>query len=210
MNSSYLIALVLLKIINAVFSKIAQDTSILTVPIEDQSKEPSCEELRKMWRHTKREMQQQQSEIESPRFKTRYHEPFSYGWKAQARPRNAIYSKPVYGHVVHSPDKFLYRNSIPNRYRSFHHVARMVGSSDYYMPPLSTPQQTTFFRIGNPVRRPVMPVRISPVGRFQELQNMLRNERANEMQMIKLKGPNEADSLSSNSGYENSNRFVIL
>lgn len=191
MNCSYFISFLLLELIQLVFSKITQDANLLTIPSEDDTKEPSCDELRKMWRHTKREMQQK-TEVPSQQYKARYHEPFSYGWKTQARPRNAMYSKPVYGRVVHSPDKFLYRNNIPSRFRSYDQVARMVGSPGYYpAPQLATPQKTTFFRLDYPVRRPVVPVRITHIGRFQELQNVLRNERADELQSLKLKGSSE-------------------
>ncbi len=188
------------EVVHLVMSKITQDPNVLTVPPDD-NKEPSCEELRTMWRLTKREMQQQ-SEIASPRFQTRYHEPFSYGWKAQARPRNGMYSKAVYGRVVHSPDKFLYRNNIPNRFRSFDQVARMVGSSSNYYPvPVTTQQKPMYFRLDYPMRRPSIPhTRMSPVGRFQELKNVLRNDRAAELQMMKLKDETDGTG-SSNSDF---------
>lgn len=191
MNCSYIAGLfVLLEVFHIVLSKNSRE---LSVSNDDESSEPSCDELRKMWRHTKREMQQK-SEVAVPRYKSRYHEPFTYGWKAQARPRNAMkYAKPVYGRIVHSPDKFLYRNNIPDRFRSFDQVARMVGSPSYYTPTLTAPAKPTFFRLEYPVRRPVLPVRISHIGRFQELQNVLRNERADELQMTKLKDNTESN-----------------
>lgn len=191
MNCSYIAGLiVLLEIVHIVLSK---NTRELSVPTGDENSESSCDELRKMWRHTKREMQQK-TEISAPRYKSRYHEPFTYGWKAQARPRNAMkYAKPVYGRIVHSPDKFLYRNNVPDRFRSFDQVARMIGSPSYYTPTLASPGKPTFFRLEYPVRRPVLPVRISHIGRFQELQNALRNERADELQMMKLKDNTESN-----------------
>lgn len=185
--STATILFVLFEIVRVALSK--STPRELSVTADDENNEPSCDELRKMWRHTKREMQQK-TEVKVPRFKnTRYHEPYTYGWPAQARPRNAMkYNKPIYGRVVHSPDKFLYRNNIPDRYRSFDQVARMVGSPNYYQKTLpANPPKSTFFRLEYPVRRPVLPVRVTHIGRFQELQNILRNERADEMQMLKLK-----------------------
>ncbi|XP_065206814.1 uncharacterized protein LOC135836117 isoform X2 [Planococcus citri] len=194
MNCSYIAGLVvLLEVFHIVSSKGSRELSAPSG--DDESSEPSCDELRKMWRHTKREMQQK-TEVPMPRYKSsRYHEPFSYGWKAQARPRNAMkYSKPVYGRLVHSPDKFMYRNNIPDRFRSFDQVARMVGGgSSYYTPTLTAPAKPTFFRLEYPVRRPVLPVRISHIGRFHELQNILRNERAEDLQTVKSKDNTESN-----------------
>lgn len=204
MYYSYLTGIVVLEIIHIVSSKINQDSSVLAVQGDSDATEPSCEELRNMWRHTKREMQQK-TEMPTPRFRGgRYQEPFAYGWKTPARPRNAMYSKPVYGRVVHSPEKFLYRNNIPNRFRSFDQVARMVGSSgNYYGPTITTQQKPVYFRLDYPMRRPSTPSRVSHKGRFQELQSALRTE----LQMRKLKDDG-SDSSSSSLSADDGTRLV--
>lgn len=187
MYCSYLVGFFLFELVQLAYLKMNNEgTSVITIATEEETKEPSCEELRQMWRHTKREMQQK-AEAPQPRYNTRYHhEPLAYGWKSQAKPRNAMsYTKPVYGRVVYSPDKFMYRNNIPNRLRSYDQVARMVGGGGggtTYV------QKPTYFRLDYPnPRRPQPQVRVSHLGRFQELQSVLRNDRANELQMMKLK-----------------------
>lgn len=197
MHYSYLTGIVILEIIHIVSSKINQDSSIVPVQGDSDGTEPSCEELRFMWRRNNRE-KQQKAEIAAPRFRGgRYPEPNAnaYGWKTPARPRNAMYSKPVYGHLVTSPEKFKYRNNIPNRFRSFDEVvARMVGSSaNYYGPPITNQQKPVFFRLDYPMRRPSTPSRISHKGRFQDLQSALRTE----MKMRKQKDDGTDSSSSS-------------
>ena len=195
----YLIGYFLLQHTQTAFALMNDDGDVLSIVTRaSETKEPSCEELHKMWRHTKREIQQKLDIMtSSPRYKGRYQEPIPYGWKSPARPRTAnSYSKPVYGRMVHSPDQFLYGSSIPNRPRYYDQVrARMGGgSSGYYSGP--SMQKPTYFRLDypNPVKQPFVPMRISHTGRFQQLQNELRNERAEEDTLgAKLKQKGNAD-----------------
>lgn len=181
---------------------VSDDIAVPSAGLED-GKEPSCEQLRRMWHYNKRRMQVVRPQLpvpqqyvpaaiaEAPFAAAVYSEAptFAYGtWKpAQPRPRTMYPAKaPVYGRLVHSPEEFIYQKPPMHRgYEgSFAQVARMVGASGpiyaaHIAPP---PRPQTYFRLEYPVRRPILPVRVSHAGRFHELQNALRLERAREIQ----------------------------
>ncbi|XP_023290514.1 uncharacterized protein LOC105697905 [Orussus abietinus] len=165
------------------------------------SAEPSCEELRAMWRYSKRQSRAAEATNEIPT----YRDPFSYnvwdpyldrprtagyggpagpggyggygeGYGAQARSRGAG-GAPIYGRVVHkAPEGYRLRNGMPDRSRAaFEEVARLYGTVNRH-PPSS--RRVTGFRHGGGGDAGQVP----QAGSFQHLKDLVRSERARELQ----------------------------
>ena len=74
MYCCYLVGFFLIEFSQMALSKMDNEESgVITIASEEETKEPSCDELRKMWRHTKREMQQKTEVTPTPHYKARYH-----------------------------------------------------------------------------------------------------------------------------------------
>ncbi|XP_034940104.1 uncharacterized protein [Chelonus insularis] len=151
--------------------------------------EPTCEELRAMWRYSKRQSRAAEITNDLPM----YRDPFSYNvWESypvrstvssnyralnerdeQARNRGGGRA-PVYGKMVHkAPPESRLRNGMPNRMKTFEEVARMYGTINRQPPDLRRPQYN--FRVGGGSHVP-------QAGSFQHLKELIRTERARELQ----------------------------
>lgn len=157
-----------------------------TTALEANMKEPSCDELREMWRFSKRQSRAAEKTNEIPR----YRDPFAFNvWDEYgASPRNAgrggRYKKPpVYGTLVPGP-AHLRSGAVDNyrdRIRAFEEVMRLFDASMW--PPVSEgiPRRRTSFRYGG---RGSGHAHTHPTqsGSFQHLKELIRNERARELQ----------------------------
>ncbi|XP_076763708.1 uncharacterized protein LOC143431080 [Xylocopa sonorina] len=145
--------------------------------------EPTCEELRTMWRYTKR----QSRAAKTTTGYSLYPDPFSYNvWKSYSerakpplnyrgrftgRARNrAGGSAPIYGRMVHkAPAGSRLRNGMRHSLRPF----RFYGTVNPY--PSSRQQLGSFRTVGGGSQVP-------QAGSFQYLKEILRAERARELQ----------------------------
>ncbi|KAK9497423.1 hypothetical protein O3M35_004133 [Rhynocoris fuscipes] len=149
------------------------------------NKEPSCEELRAMWRYSKRQSRAAEITNEIPT----YRDPFAFNvWEDYtARPRSAArgyarYRKPpVYGRVVHTTPYLRTPENFPERVRAFEEVARLFGTSNH---PSTVQNRKTLFRFGGG-NAPIPHIQMHPsqAGSFQHLKELIRNERARELQV---------------------------
>ncbi|KAF5306038.1 hypothetical protein FQR65_LT00753 [Abscondita terminalis] len=146
--------------------------------------EPSCEELKAMWRFSKRQSRAAEVTNEIPT----YTDPFSYNmWEPYyvARSRSIgglriggrYRSRPIYGRVVHKPP-VLRVQDVAERNRAFEELARMYGNA----PRGSEPRRrVTAFRLSGGGH--MAPVALTPQsGSFQHLKELIRTERARELQ----------------------------
>lgn len=154
--------------------------------------EPTCEELRAMWRNTKR----QSRAAKTTTGYSLYPDPFSFKvWKSYSerskpplnylgrytgRPRNrAGGSAPIYGRMVHkAPAGSRLRNGMRHSPRTFDKIPPFIGTINSYSP--SSRQHISSFRTvggGSPHL-----VQVPQAGSFQYLKELLRAERARELQ----------------------------
>ncbi|KAK4872011.1 hypothetical protein RN001_016135 [Aquatica leii] len=146
--------------------------------------EPSCEELKAMWRFSKRQSRAAEVTNEIPT----YRDPFSYNmWEPYyvARSRSIgglrlggrYRSRPIYGRVVHKPPIFRVQD-IAERNRAFEELARMYGT----VPRGAEPRRrVTAFRLSGGGNIPT--AAFTPQsGSFQHLKELIRTERARELQ----------------------------
>ncbi|KAK9718903.1 hypothetical protein QE152_g22911 [Popillia japonica] len=135
--------------------------------------EPTCEELKAMWRFSKRQSRAAEITNEIPT----YRDPFSYNvWEPYyARSRSMGGSRPVYGRVVHKAPMLRIQDSA-ERNRAFEEVARMYGNLPTAVEPR---RRITAFRLSGGM--PSM--KLTPQsGSFQHLKELIRTERARELQ----------------------------
>lgn len=155
------------------------------------NREPTCEELRTMWKYTKRQSRATKVMNELPFIQ----DPFAYNaWKNyparppplleyqdhySLRPRTrAAGSAPVYGRIVHkAPPGSRFRTGIPHRARSFEDVAHLYGTINFHPP--SPRRRLTSFRIGGGASPPIS--QVPQAGSFQHIRDLIRNERAREL-----------------------------
>ncbi|XP_011497203.1 PREDICTED: uncharacterized protein LOC105361651 [Ceratosolen solmsi marchali] len=171
--------------------------------------EPSCEELRAMWRYSKRQSRAAESSNELPV----YRDPFSYNlWEAYpsrspstgyrdeyagpARSRGAG-GVPIYGKLVHkAPAGSRLRNGMPERARAFEEVARLYGTVNRHPP--SQRRRLTSFRvagggggggssggrghIAENNEENDLDASVPQTGSFQHLKELILTERARELQ----------------------------
>ncbi|XP_046405404.1 uncharacterized protein LOC124170618 [Ischnura elegans] len=182
---------------------------------KSSQREPSCEELRAMWRFSKRQSRAAEITNEIPS----YADPFAYSvWEpyprsaaigssvrsgntdklrggggeghqiipasgaaiARAKSR-ARQRRPVYGRIVHTPPAStrLRENLSPERIRAFEEVTRMFETGRHLSPqiPKSTARKT--FRFSGPVNSQM-------TGSFQQIKDIIREERARELKQRML------------------------
>ncbi|GJQ68176.1 hypothetical protein Trydic_g10738 [Trypoxylus dichotomus] len=143
--------------------------------------EPSCEELKAMWRFSKRQSRAAEITNEIPT----YRDPFSYNvWEpyfARSRsiggmPLGARYrGRPIYGRIIHKAP-MLHIPDTAERNRAFEEVARMYGNLQAALEPR---RRVTAFRLSGGMPS----VRLSPQsGSFQHLKELIKTERARELQ----------------------------
>ncbi|XP_034192095.2 uncharacterized protein LOC117609626 [Osmia lignaria lignaria] len=154
--------------------------------------EPTCEELRAMWRYTKR----QSRAAKTTTGYSLYPDPFSYNvWKSYSertkpplsyrgrftgRPRNrAGGNAPIYGRMVHkAPAGSRLRNGMRHSPRPFDKIPRLYGTVNSY-PPSSRTRMTSYRAAGGgspPLSQ------VPQAGKFQQLMELLQAERAREVQ----------------------------
>ncbi|XP_043279066.1 uncharacterized protein [Venturia canescens] len=154
--------------------------------------EPTCEELRAMWIYSKRQSRAAETTNDLPM----YRDPFahniwdtypvrssnSFGYRdhgsSQARSRGAGVGV-VYGKIVHkAPVGSRLRNGMPNRMKPFEEVSRLYGTINRHMP--DPRRRQTNFRVGGG-GGPSMS-EVPQAGSFQHLKELIRTERARELQ----------------------------
>ncbi|KZC05690.1 hypothetical protein WN55_04630 [Dufourea novaeangliae] len=154
--------------------------------------EPTCEELRAMWRYTKR----QSRAAKTTTGYSLYSDPFSYNmWNRNserakpplnyrgrfaARARNrAAGSTPIYGRIVHkTPAGSRLRNGMRHSLRPLDKIPPFYGTINSY--PTSPRRRITNFRTmggGSPAL-----AQVPQAGSFQHLKELLRAERIRELQ----------------------------
>ncbi|KAF4524798.1 hypothetical protein B566_EDAN010173 [Ephemera danica] len=164
--------------------------------------EPSCEELRAMWRFSKRQSRAAEITNEIPQ----YRDPFVYNiWEPYAgngaggiagarsvdsgvglrtksvRPVTGRIQRPIYGRIVHTPPPGVASvrtmdNSAPMKMRAFDEVQRIFASGARTGSSSSTPRKTYRYS-GLDSAIPV-----PQAGSFQQLKELVRAERARELQ----------------------------
>ncbi|XP_017769289.1 PREDICTED: uncharacterized protein LOC108557326 isoform X2 [Nicrophorus vespilloides] len=154
--------------------------------------EPTCEELKAMWRFSKRQSRAAEITNEIPT----YRDPFAYNvWEPYyARSRsmgglrvgNRYRGRPVYGRVIHKPP-MLRIQDVAERNRAFEEVARMYGNVQKTTEPR---RRVTAFRLSGGAHLPLTP----QSGSFQHLKELIRTERARELQEQRLAEEAEARS----------------
>ena len=148
--------------------------------------EPSCEELRAMWRFSKRQSRATEITNEIPT----YRDPFAYNvWEPYARSRSVVGGRPrgrgghVYGRIVHTAPRSRARDSSPERFRAYEEVAtRLIGSGQQ---PAIPRRKVTSFRLSGGASLPVEPLphfSAPPGTSFQQVKELIRTERARELQ----------------------------
>lgn len=146
--------------------------------------EPTCEELKAMWRFSKRQSRAAEVTNEIPT----YRDPFSYNmWEPYYPARSRSLGgarlggrnrpRPVYGRVVHKAP-VLRVHDLAERNRAFEELARVYGN----VPRGAEPRRrVTAFRL--PGGGHVPQVALTPQsGSFQHLKELIRTERARELQ----------------------------
>ncbi|XP_057667617.1 uncharacterized protein LOC130900765 [Diorhabda carinulata] len=143
--------------------------------------EPTCEELKAMWRFSKRQSRAAEITNEIPMYRDPFRDnvwtPYfatsrSIGGQKIGRYRN----QPIFGTIVHNPPYMRKQNSA-ERYKAFEEVARLYG-----MPVAAEPRRkVTTFRLPGGGR--IRTVGIPPVqGSFQHLKELIKTERARELE----------------------------
>ncbi|XP_043260622.1 uncharacterized protein LOC122402128 isoform X1 [Colletes gigas] len=163
--------------------------------------EPTCEELRAMWRNTKRQSRAAKTNTGY----SLYPDPFTYNmWKSYSerakpplnyrgrytgRPRNrAGGNAPVYGKIVHKvPAGSRLRNGMRQFVRPIEKISPFYGTINPYSS--STRRHLSSFRTigGGPPPMPQVP----QAGRFQHLKELLQAERARELKELHRAEENE-------------------
>ncbi|RZF33354.1 hypothetical protein LSTR_LSTR007699 [Laodelphax striatellus] len=149
--------------------------------------EPTCDQLRVMWRFSKRQSRAAEITNELPT----YRDPLAYNvWEAYARTRSGGGRRRpamVFGRIVHdartaasaaAPSTYeALLTASPDRLRAFEEVTRLYG--DRAGPP--APSRKTSFRGASTQPRPVSS------GQFQHLKELIRSERARELLEQRMK-----------------------
>ncbi|XP_076161720.1 uncharacterized protein LOC143143850 isoform X2 [Ptiloglossa arizonensis] len=152
--------------------------------------EPTCEELRAMWRYTKRQSRAAKTNTEY----SLYPDPFTYNmWKSYSeraktplnyrerytgRSRNrAGGNAPVYGKIVHKvPAGSRLRNGMRQSLRANDKILPFYGTMNPY-PPATRNRISTFRTMGGGSPMAQVP----QAGMFQHLKELLQAERAREL-----------------------------
>ncbi|KAK9300386.1 hypothetical protein QLX08_006922 [Tetragonisca angustula] len=153
--------------------------------------EPTCEELRAMWRNTKRQSRAAKTTTEYSfypdpfsikvwkSYSERSKPPLNYLGRYTGRPRNrAGGSAPIYGRMVHkAPAGSRLRNGMRHSPRPFDKIPLFIGTLNSYSP--SSRGSSSFRTVGG--GSPHL-AQVPQAGSFQYLKELLRAERARELQ----------------------------
>lgn len=149
--------------------------------------EPSCDELRAMWRFSKRQSRATQIHNEIPT----YRDPFAYNvWEPYARSRSVGErgrgpGRKVYGRIVYTPPRSSSADRLEERIRPYEQVAaRLIGTEHHGTIPDIPRRKVTSFRSGG-TSPPAdhMPHYAQQVGsRFEMVKDLIRKEKARELQ----------------------------
>ncbi|XP_014213765.1 uncharacterized protein LOC106643234 isoform X2 [Copidosoma floridanum] len=140
--------------------------------------EPTCEELRAMWRYSKRQSRAAESTNELPV----YRDPFSYNvWEAYPS-RSPSYSEdyvarsrssgaPIYGKIMHKMPAGSRPRNGNDRSKAFENFIKVYGYVNRH-----PPRNRQTYRVGGGGS-------VTPqAGSFQHLKELITNERAHELQ----------------------------
>ncbi|XP_033606379.1 uncharacterized protein LOC117282116 [Cryptotermes secundus] len=155
--------------------------------------EPSCDELRAMWRFSKRQSRAAEITNEIPT----YRDPFAYNmWEPYARPRSVVGGRPrgsdrhVYGRIVYSPQRSRSRDNSPERNRAYEEVAaRLVGTGQPGKSIGIPRRKVTSFRSSGGTSPHVEHIQhYSPpaASSFEQVRDLIRAERARELQQQRM------------------------
>ncbi|KAH0956538.1 hypothetical protein HN011_002712 [Eciton burchellii] len=157
--------------------------------------EPSCDELRAMWRYTKRQSRAAKTTNGYPMYPPPFYSnlwhgvafpdrtKFSMGYRGRhvGRPRSrAAGGAPIYGRMVHkAPAGSRWRNAMrgPSRTRAFEEFSRHYGTVNHFTP---NNRRVTSFRVGGGISPPKS--QLPQSGSFEALRNLIQAERARELQ----------------------------
>lgn len=158
--------------------KIGQDAinevKIISQP-EDFLDEPTCLELRLMWRAYQRQNQLTQSASNLPLT----FDPFAFNtWEDYIKPR-----------YMNRQKSMMFERTMPDRFhifrqlRPFEKIARMTTTTRAIMDDQLT-RKANLFRLGyHPLTKiPVIAMRLTAKDRFQELKELMRHEKTNNYQ----------------------------
>ncbi|XP_018566542.1 uncharacterized protein LOC108907371 isoform X2 [Anoplophora glabripennis] len=147
--------------------------------------EPTCEELKAMWRFSKRQSRAAEITNEIPMYRDPFAdnvwEPYYATSRSIGGMRMGRYrSKPIYGRVVHNPP-YLRIQDPAERHKAFEEVARLYG-----MPRQNEPRRRlTTFRLPGGGHLPTLGIPPQQ-GSFQHLKELIKTERARELQQQRV------------------------
>ncbi|XP_060537115.1 uncharacterized protein LOC132708663 isoform X2 [Cylas formicarius] len=142
--------------------------------------EPTCEELKAMWRFSKRQSRAAELTNELPMYRDPFADNIWEPFYATSRSIGGmrIGKGPIYGRVVHNPPYMQIRDPIL-RDEMFKAITNL-----YHRPPISEPAKQTTFRFGG---GPIPVIRYPPqTGSFNHLKELIKTERARELQQQRL------------------------
>lgn len=154
--------------------------------VKGASTEPSCDELRAMWRFSKRQSRAAENTNEIPT----YRDPFAYNmWEEHASIRSVGGGKLrrplIYGRLVHNfqRPRLAGPDNTPERIRAFEEVARLFGTS-VHVPKVHGRRKSTAIRLvgGNNG----LNTGAAQTGSFQHLKELIQSERARELHEQKV------------------------
>ncbi|XP_054007611.1 uncharacterized protein LOC128891815 isoform X1 [Hylaeus anthracinus] len=164
-----------------------------TGDITEKRVEPTCEELRAMWRYTKRQSRAAKTNTGYPLYPDSFtynvwnsyterakpplnYRVSTYTGRYTARPRNrAGGNAPVYGKIVHKvPAGSILRNGMRQSLRPFDKISPFYGTINAFSP--STRRHPSFRGGGVPPM-----AQVPQAGKFQHLKELLQAERAREL-----------------------------
>lgn len=169
--------------------------------------EPSCEELKAMWRLSKRQSRASELTNEIPTFQ----DPFAHNiWQPYyatsrsigglgVRRMDRYRNHPIYGKIVHTPHM-----QSPDRNRAFGELTHNFGR----LQPGEPHRRLTAFRLsggGNPRQLPETSSYPQRAGSFQHLKELIKTERARELhdQRVAEEDAARAEALKSLTNYGN-------
>lgn len=169
-----------------------QDDAAAGDVLTPAANEPSCEELKAMWRFSKRQSRAAETTNEIPT----YRDPFRYNvWEPFGEERSRSmggmrllgkYRRPVFGRVIHNAP-IMRTADVLERNRAFEEVARLYGNNAAAAiaaaahQPEPPRRRVSSFRIagGDHLMYPPIPPQ---QGSFQHLKELIRTERVKELQ----------------------------
>lgn len=149
--------------------------------------EPTCEELRAMWRFSRRQSRAAEITNEIPT----YRDPFAYNvWEQYPKVRSVLgslrttvrpWSRPIYGRIIqHAPNN--HPRVLAPENRAYDEVLRYVDNAKPDDEPRRRPSASTYRVSGGQAS----PNRLSRTGSFQHLKELIWAERAKELHQQRL------------------------